>query len=108
MGWSISAPLILARIDSKIALQLNDIRSLIASDLSAVDRLIAQRLDSEVPLVRQIANYIIAAGGKRLRPALVLLSAGCFGYRGSAHHELASVIEFIHTATLLHDDIVDE
>jgi octaprenyl-diphosphate synthase len=76
--------------------------------MARVDALIRQRLDSDVVLVRQIAEYIIGSGGKRLRPALVLLSAGSFGYTGTGHHELAAVIEFIHTATLLHDDVVDE
>jgi octaprenyl-diphosphate synthase len=61
-----------------------------------------------VPLVNQIAEYIISAGGKRLRPVLVLLIANAFGYKGEHHHELAAVVEFIHTATLLHDDVVDE
>lgn len=59
-------------------------------------------------LVRQVAKYIIQSGGKRLRPALVLLAAGAMGYRGTHHHEMAAVVEFIHTATLLHDDVVDE
>ncbi|MBL8414486.1 MAG: polyprenyl synthetase family protein [Propionivibrio sp.] len=81
---------------------------LIESDLKAVDAVIRSRLLSEVVLVRQVAEYIINAGGKRLRPALVLLSAGALGYRGTHHHELAAVVEFIHTATLLHDDVVDE
>ncbi len=76
--------------------------------MNAVDAVIRARLYSEVPLVRQIAEYIIAGGGKRLRPALLLLSAGALGYRGKHHHELAAVVEFIHTATLLHDDVVDE
>jgi octaprenyl-diphosphate synthase len=76
--------------------------------MACVDVLIRRRLDSDVVLVRQIAEYIIGGGGKRLRPALVLLSAGAFGYLGTGHHELAAVIEFIHTATLLHDDVVDE
>ncbi len=76
--------------------------------MQAVDAVIRSRLHSEVVLVRQVAEYIINAGGKRLRPALVLLSAGALGYRGSQHHELAAIIEFIHTATLLHDDVVDE
>lgn len=76
--------------------------------MQAVDAVIRARLHSEVPLVRQIAEYIIASGGKRLRPALLLLSAGAGGYHGSHHHELAAVVEFIHTATLLHDDVVDE
>ncbi|MBV2235183.1 MAG: polyprenyl synthetase family protein [Sterolibacterium sp.] len=73
-----------------------------------VDRVIRARLHSDVVLIRQVAEYIIAGGGKRLRPALVLLTAGALGYRGSHHHELAAVVEFIHTATLLHDDVVDE
>ena len=76
--------------------------------MKAVDAVIRARLYSEVPLVRQIAEYIIAGGGKRMRPALLLLSAGALGYRGKHHHELAAVVEFIHTATLLHDDVVDE
>jgi octaprenyl-diphosphate synthase len=81
---------------------------LIESDLKAVDAVIRSRLLSDVVLVRQVAEYIINAGGKRLRPALVLLCAGALGYRGTQHHELAAVVEFIHTATLLHDDVVDE
>jgi octaprenyl-diphosphate synthase len=89
-------------------LKLDAIHSLIAGDLASVDALIRRRLDSDVVLIRQIAEYIIGGGGKRLRPALVLLSARAFGYSGTGHHELAAVIEFIHTATLLHDDVVDE
>lgn len=84
------------------------IKSVIAADMQAVDQLIRERLHSEVLLVRQVADYIISSGGKRLRPALVLLSAGACGYTGTAHRELAAVVEFIHTATLLHDDVVDE
>ncbi len=76
--------------------------------MQAVDALIRRRLDSDVVLIRQIAEYIIGGGGKRLRPALVLLAAGALGYQGTHHHELAAVVEFIHTATLLHDDVVDE
>ena len=89
-------------------MQLDPILSLIAADMQAVDALIRRRLDSDVVLIRQIAEYIIGSGGKRLRPALVLLAAGALGYRGTHHHELAAVVEFIHTATLLHDDVVDE
>ena len=73
-----------------------------------VDAVVRARLHSDVVLVRQVAEYIISAGGKRLRPVLVLLSAGALGYRGTYHYELAAVVEFIHTATLLHDDVVDE
>jgi octaprenyl-diphosphate synthase len=81
---------------------------LVEPDMKAVDAVIRTRLHSEVVLVRQVAEYIIQSGGKRLRPVLVLLSAGALGYCGTQHHELAAVVEFIHTATLLHDDVVDE
>lgn len=76
--------------------------------MRAVDGVIRARLDSGVLLIRQVAEYIVGGGGKRLRPMLLLLSAGAFGYRGPHRHELAAVVEFIHTATLLHDDVVDE
>ncbi len=76
--------------------------------MQAVDAVIRQRLHSDVALVRQVAEYIISAGGKRLRPALVLLCAGALGYQGTRHHELAAIVELIHTSTLLHDDVVDE
>src|SRR5687767_2591252 len=80
----------------------------VAGGLQRVDEVIRARLDSDVALVRQIADYIIAGGGKRLRPALLLMTADAAGYRGEAQYELAAVVEFIHTATLLHDDVVDE
>ena len=86
----------------------NSIASTIAADMQAVDTVIRHQLQSDVPLVNQIAEYIIGAGGKRIRPVLVLLMANAYGIRGSHHHQLAAVIEFIHTATLLHDDVVDE
>ncbi|MDT8320467.1 MAG: polyprenyl synthetase family protein [Xanthomonadales bacterium] len=76
--------------------------------MTSVDRLIRDSLDSEVVLIRQIAEYIIGSGGKRLRPMLLVLSAHACGYRGDQHVTLAAIIEFIHTATLLHDDVVDE
>ncbi len=76
--------------------------------MQAVDEVIRQSLHSEVVLINQVAEYIINSGGKRLRPALVLLSAGVFGEIKPQHHTLAAVVEFIHTATLLHDDVVDE
>ncbi len=76
--------------------------------MRAVDAVIRARLDSEVVLIRTIGDYIVGAGGKRMRPAMVLLVAGALGYRGDNHHRLAAVVEFIHTATLLHDDVVDE
>jgi octaprenyl-diphosphate synthase len=83
------------------------IQDVIAADMQAVDAVIRRRLTSGVVLVRQVAEYIVGSGGKRLRPALVILSAGAFGYQGVQHHQLAAVVEFIHTATLLHDDVVD-
>jgi octaprenyl-diphosphate synthase len=80
----------------------------IADDMRAVDQLIRNRLASEVVLINQISEYIINSGGKRLRPALLLLVAGALGVTSQARYELAAVIEFIHTSTLLHDDVVDE
>ncbi len=82
--------------------------ALIAADMREVDRVIGERLDSSVPLVGQVARYIIGAGGKRLRPALLLMACGALGYQGPLRHTLAAVVEFIHTATLLHDDVVDD
>ena len=82
--------------------------ALIADDMRGMDAVIEHRLKSEVPLVSQISQYIVAAGGKRLRPALLLLMCGALGYRGEQRFNLAAVVEFIHTATLLHDDVVDE
>jgi octaprenyl-diphosphate synthase len=82
--------------------------SIIAQDMHEVDQVIARRLDSGVPLIGQVSRYIIAAGGKRLRPALLLLTSGALGYRGEQRFNLAAVVEFIHTATLLHDDVVDD
>lgn len=87
---------------------LDQLYALIGADMKAVDAVIRKRLYSEVVLVRQVAEYIISSGGKRMRPALVLLAAGAMRYEGQDHHEMAAVIEFIHTATLLHDDVVDE
>jgi octaprenyl-diphosphate synthase len=87
---------------------LSTIQSCISGDIQAVNAVIQQSLHSEVVLINQVANYIIHSGGKRLRPILVLLSAGLFGEVKPAHHQLAAVVECIHTATLLHDDVVDE
>ena len=81
---------------------------MITQEMQAVDRLINQRLESSVPLVGDVSTYLITAGGKRLRPALLLLVAGAIGYDHPHRHTLAAVVEFIHTATLLHDDVVDE
>jgi octaprenyl-diphosphate synthase len=82
--------------------------SLVAADMRAVDDVISRRLASSVPLVSEVSQYIIAAGGKRLRPVLLLLVCGALGYAGSDRYDMAAVVEFIHTATLLHDDVVDE
>jgi octaprenyl-diphosphate synthase len=87
---------------------ISQVFDLCADEMAAVDRLIRDNLDSDVVLIRQIAEYIIGSGGKRLRPMLVLLAARACGYRGNHHLTLAAIIEFIHTATLLHDDVVDE
>ncbi len=87
---------------------LADPLALIAADMTALDGVIAQRLQSQVPLVGEVSQYIIGAGGKRLRPALLLLMAGALGLIGPHRLTLAAVVEFIHTATLLHDDVVDE
>lgn len=80
----------------------------ISNDMKAVDAVIRSRLDSDVVLIRTIGDYIVGAGGKRMRPAMVLMVARALGYEGVTHHLLAAVVEFIHTATLLHDDVVDE
>lgn len=89
-------------------MSIEAIRKFVEADLAAVDEVIRSHLHSEVVLVRQVAEYIINSGGKRLRPTLLLLSAGAFSYIGKHHYVLAAVVEFIHTATLLHDDVVDE
>jgi octaprenyl-diphosphate synthase len=83
-------------------------QSLVEADMRAVDGVISQRLASDVPLVSQVSQYIIAAGGKRLRPVLLLLMCGALNYKGHDRLAMAAVVEFIHTATLLHDDVVDE
>ena len=84
------------------------LQPLLRDDMQAVDRVLREALHSDVALIRQVAEYIIGGGGKRLRPALLLLTAQACGYRGTHHHILAAVVEMIHTATLLHDDVVDE
>ena len=87
---------------------LDQLVELVGEDLRQVNALILQRMQSPVALIPQLAGHLIAAGGKRLRPMLTLASARLCGYRGSRHHGLAAAVEFIHTATLLHDDVVDE
>lgn len=89
-------------------MDLGQIRELVAGDIESVNDLIRRRLHSEVVLIGEVGNYIINSGGKRLRPTLVLLAAQACGYSGDQHIELAAIIEFIHTATLLHDDVVDD
>jgi octaprenyl-diphosphate synthase len=87
---------------------LEFLHPVIGDDMAAVDRVLRESLDSDVVMIREVASYIIAGGGKRLRPALLLLTARACGYEGTDHHTLAAAIEMIHTATLLHDDVVDE
>jgi octaprenyl-diphosphate synthase len=84
------------------------IKRLVEAEMAEVNQLIVRELSSDVVLINQIGNYIVASGGKRLRPMLLLLVAKALGYSGSRHITLAAVVEFIHTATLLHDDVVDE
>jgi len=91
-----------------VSVSQENLKQLIAADMGAVDQVIRNRLHSDVALVSQVGEYIVNSGGKRLRPALVVLSAKAFGYAGKHHHDLAAVVEFIHTATLLHDDVVDD
>ena len=88
-------------------MELTAIRELIADDMQATDLLILDRLQSDVVLINQIGHYIVNSGGKRLRPMIVQLAALAVGYQGGYHVNLAAIIEFIHTATLLHDDVVD-
>jgi len=97
-GWSTNRP----------ALALPQIQALASADMAAVDALIRDRLASDVVLINQIADHIISAGGKRLRPMLVVLAGRACGAAIPDHHQLAAIIEFIHTSTLLHDDVVDE
>ena len=92
---------------SETLLSTEDINALCRADMAEVNRVIRERLQSDVALVNQLGHYIIDSGGKRFRPLLVLLSARAHGYDGSLHHLVAAIIEFIHTATLLHDDVVD-
>ena len=84
------------------------IRALCAADMTAVNELILARLQSDVSLINQLGFYIVSAGGKRMRPMLTVMAARALGYQGQDHLKLAAIIEFIHTSTLLHDDVVDE
>ncbi|MFW6191563.1 MAG: polyprenyl synthetase family protein, partial [Thiohalospira sp.] len=88
-------------------MDLDEIYNLIADDMAEVNTTIRERLSSEVVLINQVGGYIINSGGKRLRPVLTLLCARALGYEGRNHINVAALVEFIHTATLLHDDVVD-
>jgi len=101
-------PSVHAQVTSTPASDIQHVFDLCAGEMSLIDDLIRASLESNVVLIRQIAEYIIGSGGKRLRPMLVVLAAQACGYRGSSHITAAAIIEFIHTATLLHDDVVDE
>jgi octaprenyl-diphosphate synthase len=87
---------------------LDTLGALVGAELEAVNRHIVERMQSPVALIPQLASHIVAAGGKRLRPMITLAASRLCGYRGDRHHRLAACVEFIHTATLLHDDVVDE
>ena len=89
-------------------MDINAIRELAAADMKAVNALIQQQVDSDVALINQLGFYIVNSGGKRLRPLLCVLAARSMGITSDQHHTLAAIIEFIHTSTLLHDDVVDE
>ncbi len=92
---------------AQIKASLAPVRELLSEDFKKLDQLICDQLESKIPLIRTITHHIITSGGKRLRPLLLLLSAKSLGYEGDEHIELAATIEFIHTATLMHDDVVD-
>ena len=87
---------------------ISDVQALAAAEMVQVNALIRRRLGSDVALINQISEHIVAAGGKRLRPMLTVIAARALGYRGDRHFQLAAIVEFIHTSTLLHDDVVDE
>jgi len=89
-------------------MDIDQIRALSNDDMQAVNQLIQQQVDSDVALINQLGFYIVNSGGKRLRPLLTVLSARAMGIDNNDHHTLAAIVEFIHTATLLHDDVVDE
>lgn len=89
-------------------MNFSDIRATVAADFDAVNALILEQLSSNVPLIGEVGRYIVNSGGKRLRPLVCLLSAHACGYRGSHHISIGAITEFLHTATLLHDDVVDQ
>lgn len=96
------------RADAQAASAIQRLAALVEDDMAAVNALILERMHSPVAMIPQLAGYLIASGGKRLRPMLTLAAARMMGYRGEHHRRLAATVEFIHTATLLHDDVVDE
>ena len=106
-GSATAAPLRERAAPPTNANALTPVLALIEDDFAAVNCLIASQLTSRAPLVEEIGHYLIESGGKRLRPALVLLAARCCGYKGKRHIALATITEYLHTATLLHDDVVD-
>lgn len=95
------------RLDPKRAPSLDPMIALVAHDMNAVNAVILDRMQSDVPLIPELAGHLIAGGGKRMRPMLTLACAKLLDYPGARHHKLAAAVEFIHTATLLHDDVVD-
>ncbi len=101
-------PLTVKNVDTKQASALENLTHLVKADLALVNKVIMQEMQSEIELIPQLANHLISAGGKRVRPVLTLACAQLCGYDGAQHVDLAACVEFIHTATLLHDDVVDE
>ena len=107
-GWNVPVYPLEARRDANVRASLQPIMELVADDLLLVNSTIVDRMASRVSLIPELAGHIVASGGKRLRPMLTLASARMCGYQGDQHIKLAAVVEFIHTATLLHDDVVDQ
>jgi octaprenyl-diphosphate synthase len=89
-------------------MSIDTIKTLVSNDIDAVDSLMKATIETKAPLIASISSHILDGGGKRIRPMLVVLSSQLFGYQGNAHHKLGAVVEFFHTATLLHDDVIDE
>ena len=94
-------------LGDRTAPSLEPILALTAADMNRVNQVIVERMQSKVGLIPELAGHLIAGGGKRMRPMLTLAAAALLGYTGTRHHKLAATVEFIHTATLLHDDVVD-
>jgi octaprenyl-diphosphate synthase len=94
-------------LTSQRAPSLDALMALVAADMNGVNAVILERMQSKVALIPELAGHLIAGGGKRMRPMLTLAAAALLGYPGTRHHKLAAAVEFIHTATLLHDDVVD-